>query len=194
MESLRAPFGVNMIFTSFEFNRVMPQSCTPCKNDAQGQRFCYVMSCTVQIIALHTVRYRPNDNVILSSQSITLFYNMTAISKEELLEAGLEVAGFKGWQKCKLKTNVERFKALFGTTPAVCKMVWDDMETSASKMIPLHLLLALRYLKAYPLEVELLAMFKMSKKTVRKWYNIGITEIQKLKSKKVRTVLDSMKC
>ena len=82
----------------------MPQSCTPCKNDAQGQRFCYVMSCTVQIIALHTVRYRPNDNVILSSQSITLFYNMTAISKEELLEAGLEVAGFKGWQKYKLKT------------------------------------------------------------------------------------------
>jgi hypothetical protein len=50
---------------------------------------------------------------------------------------------------------------------------------------PVFLLLALRFLRAYPTEIELSATFQMTQKTVRTHCSVWVRKLQLLKFKKV---------
>lgn len=110
---------------------------------------------------------------------------------------GMYLAGHHNWKRRKEETNVEVFKTHYGACPKVCERVWSDLQTSedpslrvGSKDSPLHLLLGLRYLKAYPKDTELCGFFKIpSKEAMTKWRNLYVGKLAKLLEDKVYTIL-----
>lgn len=68
------------------------------------------------------------------------------------------------------KTNLRRFKSFYGVSPAVCAKIWEKIifETSSHAQ-PKHLLWCLFFLKQYPVEHEMRAIFHADEKTIRKW-------------------------
>ena len=117
-----------------------------------------------------------------------------SISAIACMGMGLELAGYKRWQSYKEGKNVEHFKAWFGAKPISCEKIWVDLQTTTNEEArikksanPLHLLLALHFLKAYPTEKKFAAIFSMSEVTVRKWSSLYIRKLQLLKSEKVST-------
>ena len=107
---------------------------------------------------------------------------------------GLELAGFKRWERCMEKTNMECFRGLYRPKQPVtcCENIWVDLQTASdeecrieSNTNSLHHLLALRFPKAYPTEKELAGTFDISEKTVRKWSALYVQKIQLLQAKKV---------
>ena len=100
----------------------------------------------------------------------------TATDKTAFMRLGLQIAGFDKWETYMEHTNIARFRAWYGPTPTTCAKVWLDLQSSTvdgcsigSDANPVHLLLALRFLKAYPSETELAGTFQISEKSVRKW-------------------------
>ena len=88
---------------------------------------------------------------------------------------GLEIAGFKKrLESYKESENLERFWIWYGPSPRICSKIWSDLQTTnvlcrvACDANPLHLLLALWFLKAHPAETELVEQFHKSNKTVHK--------------------------
>jgi hypothetical protein len=113
------------------------------------------------------------------------------VSSLSFMELGLEMAGFKHWRSYKEKGKVERFRSLFGAAPTTCETIWADLQVTGhltGDENRLGLLLALRFLKAYPTEKELSGMFQMSDKIVRKWVKVYVRKIQRLKFIKVSTM------
>ena len=100
----------------------------------------------------------------------------TAFDKTAFMRLGLRIAGFDKWEAYMEHTNIARFRAWYGSTPKTCAKVWLDLRSSTvdgcsigADANPMHLLLALRFLKAYPSETELAGTFQISEKSVRKW-------------------------
>ena len=96
------------------------------------------------------------------------------ISAHSFMGMGLETAGYRSWQTYKEEKNVERFKAWFGAKPISCEKIWSDLQTTTinearieKNANPLHLLLALHFLKAYPTENKLTAIFNMNSERTR---------------------------
>jgi hypothetical protein len=103
------------------------------------------------------------------------------VTGSKFLALGLDIAGFKNWKMCNENTNMQRFQGFFEAKPEACAAIWLDLQTTfnqegriESNAKPLHLLLALRYLRAYPTELELSATFHMSENSVRKWVEIFV--------------------
>jgi hypothetical protein len=99
-------------------------------------------------------------------------------TEAETMAIGLALAGFtvRNQQSCINPTNNKRFKSAYGSKPIVVCQIWRDLRTSdivdafvgADCNIKM-LFLALHFLKCYPTEGILAAMFKMSEKLVRHW-------------------------
>ena len=92
------------------------------------------------------------------------------------MRLGLEIAGFKKWETYEEHTNEARFRGWYGPSAKLCAKIWLGLQSStldecriANNENPVHLLLALRFLRAYPSEKELAGTFGMSEKSVRKW-------------------------
>ena len=69
-----------------------------------------------------------------------------------------------------LSVGHRKFRAFFGTSPAVCVVAWDllaSVRPNNSK--PSHLLWALMLLKRYCIESFNAALVKVTEKTFRKW-------------------------
>ena len=118
---------------------------------------------------------------------------VVSITEEKFMALGLDIAGFKNWEICKEKTNMERFQGWYEAKTKTCAAIWADLQMTTDEVgriesdaNPVHLLLALRFLRAYPSELELSGSFQMSEKTVRKWSDLFVRKIQSLKSKKAR--------
>ena len=63
-----------------------------------------------------------------------------------------------------------RFKSHFGITPMACEVVWEKI--SPEKPInckPIHLLIALSFLKMYNTEPQRHSLFGLDEKTIRKY-------------------------
>ena len=108
----------------------------------------------------------------------------TATDKMAFMRLGLQIAGFDKWETYMEHTNIARFRAWYGPTPKTCAKVSLDLQSSTNDGVcigtdanPMHLLVALRLLKAYPSETELAGTFQISEKSVRKW---GTEYIRKL--------------
>lgn len=117
---------------------------------------------------------------------------MDVVSEGAFMGLGMNLAGPSSWRRRKEETNIECFVTHFGANPKVCARVWLDLQTATdpslrvgAKDSPLYLLLALRFLKAYPKDAELCGFFDMSAETMRKWKFVYVAKLARLLEDKV---------
>lgn len=102
------------------------------------------------------------------------------------LALGLLVAGFV-LKKLSMRTQLRRFKSAYGCLPRVVRAVWRDLKDNLPQGTKIqHLFWALFFLKKYPDEGEMAALFKKDPVTVRKYVWMIIFGLQELKAEKVR--------
>jgi hypothetical protein len=121
---------------------------------------------------------------------------VSILTDGDFMTLGLDIAGFKRWRSCKEETNIERFKAWFAANPKTCAAIWLDLQVSTeeggrieSDANPSFLLLAFRFLKAYPTKKVLSGTFQMTEKTVRTHCSAWVHKLHLLKSKKVQNAI-----
>lgn len=104
-----------------------------------------------------------------------------------ILAVGLHIAGYKTDRLAK-RTQVKRFKSMYGTYPIVVQRLWAELQaTVVDKKIKLdHLFWALFFLKKYPRQDELETKLKKDAVTVRKWIWTIIYGLQDLKAEYIR--------
>lgn len=121
------------------------------------------------------------------------------MSSDEMLHCGLRLGGFdaRRQQRVKRSTNLERFRALYGSNPVVYAEIFHDLQTTAiptaqvsPKDVDVHnFLMALRFLRCYHTEIQLSGTFSVSDRSVRKWCWFYVERICALKAIKVRSPL-----
>lgn len=66
--------------------------------------------------------------------------------------------------------GLRKFKAFYGVSPNICKIIWDKLINVRPKTSqPKHLLWCLYFLKQYDSEHNNRAIFRADEKTFRKW-------------------------
>ena len=123
---------------------------------------------------------------------------MILFEAETILHLGLLYAGHskRTISKTCAKTNLHRFEAKYYASPETCESILYDIqvtnveEARVSKPKLKHFLIALNYLKEYPVEHNLAGMFKFTEKTAKKWANFYVKKIQALKEAKIRFLFD----
>lgn len=113
------------------------------------------------------------------------------VTSNEILRTGLMYAGFDlGRQhNVQYKSNVQRFKQVYGPHPDALFAVWTLLRTTnipaaqvdAKDMKLQYFLMTFCFLKLYKYEGELAGMFKVSEKTARKWVWFFAQKIAALK-------------
>ena len=80
----------------------------------------------------------------------------------DFMQLGLKFAGYSLPSKCKIETNITRFKKHFGVHPLTCANLWVDMKTTPNKRAcisndakPVSLLIGLRFMWKYESETLL---------------------------------------
>ena len=88
------------------------------------------------------------------------------------------------------RTKMRRFKCFFGATPEHVTLLWWELleskwfDHAPSKVVkPVHLLMALHFLKSYNVEELNASFFCCDKKTFRKWSWFILKGIAKLDKK-----------
>lgn len=114
---------------------------------------------------------------------------------DDMLVRGLEMAGFDTvrQKRATRETNIKRFKAFYGSNPAVYSNIWEDLQTTTipqAKIDPEKvgidkLLSGIYFLKCYPTEEQRAGVLKICEKTARKWGWYFSQKIQALKEQKV---------
>jgi len=119
------------------------------------------------------------------------------VSEMEFMQIGLETAGYVRWRDYEMETNIRNFRAHYGPLPKSCMQMWSDMQESENEDCklepdakPVHLLIALRFLRKYPTETDLASFFRMTEKTVRKWVHIFVKKISLLLPNKMPRSLE----
>lgn len=85
---------------------------------------------------------------------------------------------------CKNSTIVglRRFRAMFGTSPYLCAIVWNRLSSQLPESaVPVHLLWSLIFLKSYNTEEINRVMIGADEKTIRKWIWIIVNAIANLR-------------
>ena len=121
-----------------------------------------------------------------------------SFTEMEFLLIGLGLAGHseRTINRSKYSTNLSRFEAKYYASPSTCCEIFIDLqltdieEAKVTKPKPKHLLLALNYLKEYPLERNLAGTFGCTEKTASKWAHYYIGKIQALKPMKIKFLFD----
>jgi hypothetical protein len=114
---------------------------------------------------------------------------------DELLKLGLRMVRYrsKRIRRAKRETNLNRFRKHFGSSPLVCALIWEDLQTTKvrdawvppdSRRIE-YLLMAMHHLKLYPKEYEREAMWDVSEMWGRDWVWYFVEKIQALKEEKI---------
>ena len=118
------------------------------------------------------------------------------VTVDQMLCQGLRLVGFNAHRVSKVSrsTNLERFRAHYGLNPIVYAQIWEDLQNTTcpdalidSKTADLALyLMTIHFMKCYPTETQLAALFGVSERTARKWCRYYTRKIQALKHEKVR--------
>jgi hypothetical protein len=118
------------------------------------------------------------------------------VTEWEFMALGMHLAGPPNWERRNHETNVRAFVSHYGACPMVCERVWWDLQTNeeedGSINFPVHLLLALRFLKAYPKDDELCGFFGMSNGTMWKWRDLYVSKLATLLDTKVSQLSNSL--
>lgn len=115
------------------------------------------------------------------------------VCEDVMLAIGLSQIGFSSSQveNAPKNTNNSRFLSAYGASSKVCCCIYEDIKnldihhSGISNPKPYLLLICLHWLKRYPVEHMMSAMFAMNEDTVRKWIWIYCAAIQALKPSKV---------
>lgn len=119
---------------------------------------------------------------------------MTIYTPDEIMKLGLQMVGrdHHMQQRVQRSSNVRDFQDSFGSSPLVCALIWEDLNATevASAQLLRHLspdkfLMAMFFLKRYPVGKMLAGRFKVCAKTASKWAWYFATKIQALKEKKI---------
>lgn len=92
------------------------------------------------------------------------------MSEAEFWSLGCEITKHK--TSGSYNVGLRRFRSLFGTTPAICGLIWNRLAVHCGHphgSHPEHLLYSLMLLKSYPTESQMRAMTGRDEKTLRKW-------------------------
>ena len=117
------------------------------------------------------------------------------LTPDQILTEGLKVAGFdlKRQQRASIITNIARFKAFFGASPADTANMWEELQTTDIEDALMHknekdlyyLLMAFHFLFCYPTKYEAEGLFKVSVRTFYKWAWLFIGKLAALSGSKV---------
>jgi hypothetical protein len=117
------------------------------------------------------------------------------LTADQVLHQGLICVGFKTnrIQNTSRASNLERFRAHYGSNPLVYAQIWEDLQTAripeayieATEQGFKEFMMSVYFLKCYPTEAQLSATFNICEKTVRKWCWFFARKIQALKRYKV---------
>jgi len=122
---------------------------------------------------------------------------MVVLLADNLVMArGLELAGFDAQRRnksCQL-SNIKRFATWYGSRPNVVAKMWEALQTTPVAAARIDhrrhdlddFLMALHFLKAYPVERVLSGIFKICEKSARKWCWFFCSKLAALKGEKVR--------
>ena len=124
------------------------------------------------------------------------------LTANEILRKGLELVGFDWHRQRNVSrpTNLQRFRAHYGSNPVVYAQIWEDLQTTAIPEARIdtkiadsdNFLMAIRFLKGYPTESEQAGIFKLCEKVVRKWTWYYACKVQALKGQKVSLLLTAL--
>jgi hypothetical protein len=108
----------------------------------------------------------------LDQDEVEEYRRLCIYTLNEILLIGLRLVGFTECRinRAKMATNIERFKAYYGSNPTVCAFSWQDLQETElktawvppSKRNLKHFLMVLHHLKRYPTEIEGEAIFDIS--------------------------------
>ena len=113
---------------------------------------------------------------------------------DDMLVIGLNCIGFTPERTIRHSnaTRINHFESAFGIHPNTCSIIFYEIQIHdigtariAKPKVP-HFLMALYWLKRYPIEQILAGLFKYDEDTVRKWVWKYCQAIQALKQYKVR--------
>jgi len=115
----------------------------------------------------------------------------------EVLNFGLHILGFLECQQTNrtYKSNIERFKAHYGSSPEVCLTIWEDLKATNVPHLRIKenddfefFLMFLYFIKVYPTELQLSLVFRQTEKTCRKYVWYFAERLRALKDKKVSLI------
>ena len=114
------------------------------------------------------------------------------VREDVMLAIGLSQIGFSLSQveNVSQATNNSRFLSAYGVSTKVCCCIFEDVKNLNGNARILNpkaylLLMSLHWLKRYPVEQTMSAMFGMNEDTIRKWIWIYCGALQALKPLKV---------
>ena len=118
---------------------------------------------------------------------------LVALDTNQVLQMGLESAGFPIYRQNSETVNVRRFSQHYGILAVSCSSIFQDIQRvevvgqvlRISKPKILDLLMTLRWFKTYAKEEELAGVYKISEVTFRKRIWKYAKAIQALKATKV---------
>jgi hypothetical protein len=116
------------------------------------------------------------------------------VNEQDMLMVGLQTIGFDITKVNNVNEakNVDRFRASYGASPLVCSIIFNEVRTrnigDATIHNPRikHFLMALHWLKRYPVEKVMTVIFKLHEDTVRRKVFEFVEAIQALKVYKVK--------
>lgn len=106
------------------------------------------------------------------------------VKESILLAVGLHIAGY-GSKKLAMRTQIRRFREMYGCLPIVVQHIWHEIKDNVGKALIDHIFWALYFLKRYPSEGEMSSRLKKHPTTIRKWVWTIIYGIQELKAVKM---------
>lgn len=133
------------------------------------------------------------DDISTESISSTVTSIMTPMA---LMKKGLQLGGYSNRRigKTRQERNIERFKSLYGASPFVVAMIWEDLQTTSvnEAFVPpeyrkeKYFLMALHHLKRYPTDIEREAKFDINIDWSRRWVWYFVEKVQALKQEKIK--------
>jgi hypothetical protein len=113
-----------------------------------------------------------DDGLDQDQDKVEEYRRLCIYTLNEILLIGLRLVGFTEFRInwAKTSTNIEHFKAHYGSNPMVCALIWQDLQETELKVawVPpskrnlKHFVMVLHHLKCYPTEFEREAIFDIS--------------------------------
>jgi hypothetical protein len=121
---------------------------------------------------------------------------MVILTPDQIMAEGLIVAGFElvRQRRAGKITNIARFKAFFGCSPADTAIIWEELQTTdheearidVSSEGDVHfLLMALHFLFVYPTKHRAEGLFQVAINTFYKWTWLYIGKLAALSATKI---------
>lgn len=114
------------------------------------------------------------------------------LSADEFLRFGLELMDLQVGDLLRTKQNIERFLAVFGTTPESLSAIFHDLQTTPIADARVddinfkYFMMTFNWLKSYKLLPEMVSTFGVCEDTVSRWTWFYVKKIQALKEVKIR--------